>query len=156
MEKQAKQKKTQQNTGQKLAAIRIRGHTQINTKVEETLQMLRLYRANFCIIVPNTPVYEGMLKRAKDYLTWGEIDDDTFQKLVEKRGEEFNGRETDTAGKITYNDFIEINSKKLKRYFRLNSPKKGLGRKGMKQSFKNKGALGYRGSAINDLIKRML
>ena len=97
-----------------------------------------------------------MLKRAKDYITWGEIDNETFNMLVEKRGEEFNGRETDTKGKIKYPDFITLDNKKIKKYFRLNAPKKGFERKGIKHSFKEGGALGYRGEAINELIKRMV
>lgn len=140
----------------KLAAIRLRGLTQISTKIEDTLQMLRLYKVNYCMVVPNNPVYLGMLKKAKDYITWGEIDEETFRLLVEKRGEEFNGREHDYNGKLKYNDFMVINNKKLKKYFRLNAPRKGLGRKGIKHSFQQGGALGYRGDKINDLIKRML
>ena len=54
------------------------------------------------------------------------------------------------------NDFIVINDKKIKKYFRLNAPRKGFGRKGIKHTFKEGGALGYRGQAINDLIKRMV
>ena len=40
--------------------------------------------------------------------------------------------------------------------FTLNSPKGGFERKGIKFSFVNKGALGYRGNKINALIKKML
>ena len=139
-----------------LAAIRIRGRTQINTKIEDTMQMLRLYKNNYCCVLPNNSVYTGMLKRAKDYVTWGEIDDETFKTLVEKRGEQFNGRETDSKSKIKYNDFFVQDNKKLKRYFRLNAPRKGFGRKGIKHPFSDGGALGYRGEAINELIKRMV
>jgi len=140
----------------KFAAIRLKGLTQISTKIEDTLQGLRLYKVNYCTVVPNNPVYLGMLKKAKDYLTWGEIDDETFKLLVEKRGEQFNGRESDSNEKIKYNGFMELNGKKLKKYFRLNAPRKGLGRKGIKHSFQQGGALGYRGAKINELIKRML
>lgn len=141
---------------QKLAAIRVRGLTGIKIKVEDTLKMLRLHKKNYCCVFPNTPIYVGMLKKAKDYITWGEIDDETFNMLVEERGEEFKDRETDSKKKIKYNDFIVINNKKIKKYFRLNSPKKGFGRKGIKYPYKSGGALGYRGNAINDLIKRMV
>ena len=139
-----------------LAAVRIRGLTQINTQVADTLQSLRLYKNNFCCVIPDTPVYLGMLKKAKDYITWGEVSDETFRQLVEKRGEKFTGRETDSKGKIQYKDFMIIDNKKIKRYFRLNAPKKGFGRKGIKQSFQRGGALGYRGDTINELIKRMV
>ena len=139
-----------------LAAIRIRGRTMVRTTIVDAMNMLRLYKNNFCVVLPNTPTYVGMLKQAKDYITWGEIDDESFKLLVEKRGEEFYGRETDSKKLIKYNDYIVINNRKLKRYFRLNSPRKGFGRIGIKQSFQRGGALGYRGSKINDLIKRML
>lgn len=139
-----------------LAAIRIRGFSGVKKKVEDTLKMLRLYKKNYCCVLPNTPVYSGMLKKAKDYITWGELDDETFMVLVDRRGEEFNGRETDLKKKINYNDFFVVNNKKIKKYFRLNAPKKGFGRKGIKYPYQSGGALGYRAEAINDLIKRMV
>jgi large subunit ribosomal protein L30 len=139
-----------------LAAIRIRGFSGVKQAVESTLSILRLYRKNYCIVVPNSQIYAGMLKKAKDYITWGEIDDETFNALVAKRGEEFKERESDAHDKIKYNDFISINGKKIKKYFRLNAPRKGYGRKGIKHTFKEGGALGYRGNSINDLIKRMV
>ena len=141
---------------QKIAAIRIRGLNEIRTKVEDTLKLLRLYKKNYCCVLPNNPVYSGMLKKAKDYITWGEIDDETFNLLVSKRGEEFKGRESDSKEKINYNEFFVFNDKKFKKYFRLNPPRKGFGRKGIKHSFKEGGALGYRGEKINELIKRMI
>lgn len=139
-----------------LAAIRVRGLTGVKIKVNDTLKMLRLYKKNYCCVLPNNPAYIGMLKKAKDYITWGELDNETFKMLVEKRGEEFNGRETDSKNKIKYNEFFIIDNKKIKKYFRLNAPRKGFGRKGIKHTFKEGGALGYRGEAINDLIKRMV
>ena len=51
--------------------------------------------------------------------------------------------------KFKYTDIPEI-----KPLFRLNPPKKGY--EGVKKSFKNKGALGYRGKEINRLIERMI
>ena len=144
------------NVGGNIAAVRIRGRTMIRTTIEDAMKMLRLYKNNFCVVIPNNVTYIGMLKQAKDYITWGEIDDETFKLLVEKRGEEFHGRESDSKHKIKYNDYFVANNKKLKRYFRLNAPKKGFGRKGIKHPFSDGGALGYRGAAINDLIKRMI
>jgi large subunit ribosomal protein L30 len=134
----------------------VRGITGIKTKIEDTLNMLRLYKYNYCSVLPNNPIYAGMLKKAKDYITWGEIDDETFKILVDKRGEEFHGREEDSKGKIKYNDFVVANNKKIKKYFRLNPPRKGFERNGIKHSFQQGGALGYRGEKINDLIKRMV
>jgi len=141
---------------QRLAAIRVRGLTGVKSRVEDTLKMLRLYKNNYCAVFPNKQTYVGMLKMAKDYITWGELDDETFKTLVEKRGEEFKGRETDSKKKIKYNDFFVLDNKKFKKYFRLNPPRKGFERKGIKHTFKEGGALGYRGKEINELIKRMV
>lgn len=144
------------DNSKQLAAVRVRGLTGIKRDVVETMKMLRLYKNNFCSVLPNNKLYAGMLRRAKDYITWGELNEETFKTLVDKRGEEFVGRETDSKKKIKYNDFVIVNNKKIKKYFRLSPPRKGFERKGVKYSFQQGGALGYRGEKINDLIKRMI
>ncbi|MBI4452645.1 uL30 family ribosomal protein [Candidatus Woesearchaeota archaeon] len=139
----------------RIAAIRLRGRTQIKTKIEDTLKMLKLYKNNYCVVLQNTPNYIGMLKKSKDYLTWGEINDETFNILLDTRGEEFKGIEASPKNNQKHSKYFAHNNKKYKKYFRLSPPRKGLGRKGLKQSFNEGGALGYRGSKINELIKRM-
>ncbi len=140
----------------KIAVIRVRGPVRVKTKINDTLSMLRLYNKNCCVVVPATQAYLGMIKKSKDYVTYGEINDETFKILVEKKGEEYKGREKDSRGKITYNKFFVHDNKKYKKFFRLSPPKKGFERKGIKISFNAGGALGYRGEKINDLIKRMI
>lgn len=142
-------------TGKKLAVILVRGMDKVDYQTKDTLAMLRLHRKNHLVIINGTAPILGMVKKVKDYVTWGEIDDSTFKELVLKRGEEFLGRTTDSKKKYDY-DFTEINGKKYKPYFRLNPPQKGFGRKGIKMPFSRGGALGYRGVKINDLIQRML
>ncbi len=51
--------------------------------------------------------------------------------------------------KFRYKDIPNV-----KPIFRLSPPKNGY--EGIKRSFSNKGALGYRGKEINKLIKRMI
>ncbi len=140
----------------KIAVVRVRGSIRVNKKIEETMQSLRLYNNNFCAVIENNEKNLGMLKKAKDYITWGEIDDETYKLLIEKRGEEYKGREQDKKGKIKYKKFILVNGKKYKKFFRLNMPKKGFGRKGIKVPFSKGGALGNRAAKINDLIRRMV
>ncbi len=141
----------------RLAIIRVRGDVNLRKEIKDTLKLLRLYRKNFCVVVPANPSIMGMINKVKDYVTYGEIDDDTYKLLVEKRGEEYKGREEDKKGKIKYNKrFLLIDGKKIKPFFRLSPPEKGFGRKGIKVSFKAGGALGYRGEKINDLIRRMI
>jgi len=142
--------------GNKIAIVRVRGLTGVRYDIDNTLRKLNLYKRNYCVIVPKTDTYVGMIRKIKDYVTWGNIDESTYNALIEKRAKKYTGRVTDRKGKMKYNKFIDINGKKIKKIFRLNSPKKGYGRKGIKISFNNGGALGYRGDKIRDLIARMV
>jgi large subunit ribosomal protein L30 len=149
-------KETKTVKSQKIVLILVRGLINVRTPIKNTLKMLRLTRKNHCVVLDNNPVNSGMIKKVKDYVTWGEISEETFKELVEKRGEEYLGPETCSKGKIKYRGFFSHNGKKYKKFFRLNPPRKGFGRKGIKIPFKVGGGLGYRGEKINDLIKRMI
>ncbi|MBI5797566.1 50S ribosomal protein L30 [Candidatus Woesearchaeota archaeon] len=153
-----------------IAVIRIRGKTGVNKKVSDTLSMMRLYKQNGCVIIPNNPQYLGMIKKAKDYITWGEIDHDTLMLLFTKRArvagnkpltEEYVKTHTKTDIKTFIAEVFSCKRKLkdvpgLKLYFRLNPPIKGFERAGIKKPFSMGGSLGYRKERINDLIKRML
>lgn len=126
---------------EKIAIIRVRGLIGISSGIKDTLNMLNLYKKNYCVILPNNPNYLGMIKKVKDYVTWGNIDSETEKLLLEKRGRKVKNR-----------GCREV----MKKFFRLNSPRKGFGRKGIKLPFSVSGALGDRKEKINDLIKRMI
>ncbi len=136
----------------RFAVIRVRGINSVRGDIQKTLTSLRLYRKNFCVILQDSPAVRGMLQKAKDYITWGEVDDKTFLLLVEKRGELYAGR---TEGYHT-RKFVEVKGKKLKPYFRLHPPIGGFERKGIKKAVSVGGALGYRAEKINKLIQRMV
>jgi len=123
----------------KIAVIRIRGMIGIRKDIRDTLDMLKLHKKHFCVIFEKTPSNIGMIKKTKDYVTWGEIREDVLKELLSKRAEK-NPKDLE----------------RTKKFFRLNSPKKGFERKGIKVSFGKGGALGYRGEKINDLLKRMM
>ncbi len=140
-----------------LAAIRVRGVNRISHTMERTLQQLHLYRKNFCVVVPDTLSFRGMLAKVKDYITYGLIDDSTHKALIEKKGEKYNGLEEDKKGKITYDTrYIEIDNKKYKPFFRLQPPRGGFERKGTKKAFAVGGALGFRGENMKKLLERMM
>ncbi len=139
-----------------IAVVAVRGVVKAPQQVGDTLAMLNLHRKNHCIIVGTTPAIKGMVHKVKDYVTWGEISDATFTELVQQRGEEYKGRQTDIKEKYQYKGILNVNGRKYKKYFRLNPPRKGFGRKGIKVQFAAGGALGYRGEKMNDLIRRML
>jgi large subunit ribosomal protein L30 len=151
------------------AVIRVRGTVNIKPDIKKTMQLLRLTRANHCVLLEENAVYKGMLQMVKDYTTWGEINKETLTKLLSTRGkligdkpltEEYLKKaapyhsfeklsEAIMENKVKYKDIPEV-----KPLFRLNPPKKG--HRTVKRSFVNKGSLGYRKDAINLLIERML
>jgi len=115
----------------KIAVIRIRGPNKKGNAKNDTLDMLRLHRKNYCVILDKTPSILGMIKKIESIVTWGEIDDLTIKELKAKKGAE-------------------------SKFFRLAPPVGGFERKGIKTPFALGGAIGYRGDKIKDLIKRML
>jgi large subunit ribosomal protein L30 len=151
------------------AVIRVRGTVNIKPDIKKTMQLLRLTRANHCVLLEENEVYKGMLQIVKDYTTWGEINKETLTKMLSVRGkligdkpltEEYLKKaapyhsfeklsEAILENKVKYKDIPEV-----KPLFRLNPPKKG--HRTVKRSFVNKGSLGYRKENINTLIERML
>jgi large subunit ribosomal protein L30 len=134
-----KEPKPEVKTAAKYAVIRVRGLVRLNGKINDTMLMMHLYRKNYCVLIDKKEL--GMIKKVKDYVTYGEIDKETEALLIKEKQEKTINKE----GK-------EV----PKKFFRLCPPKKGFGRKGIKIAFSKSGALGYRGTKINDLIKRML
>lgn len=149
-----------------LAAVRVRGRTGIKGGISDTLDMLRLTRINHAVLVPETPSYSGMLRKAKDYITWGKIDQETLEELLEKRAmlpgrekvtlEYLKGTEYKSFQKLAQallDEKTRLEEVGIKPIFRLHPPRKGY--KDTKKAFNEGGTLGYRGEEINLLLKRM-
>ncbi|MGZ7095190.1 MAG: 50S ribosomal protein L30 [Methanobacterium sp.] len=151
-----------------IAAIRLRGRTGIKKDIANTLDMLKLTRINHAVLIEDNPSYNGMLQKAKDYITWGEIDQETVSKLLSKRGkitgnvkltEDYLKDNTDFSSVEELSKALADSGNKLedsgiKPVFRLHPPRKGY--ENIKKTFAESGSLGYRGDEINDLIKRMI
>lgn len=149
------------------AVIRIRGAVGTRKDLEDTLRMLRLKNVNNCVLVLETKEYLGMLRKAKDYITWGKIDKKTLSKLLEERGKILGNKSInkESLKEITGFDFDELsdalvkgkvnlkNFKNIKPVFRLNPPIHGY--KSTRLPFP-KGDLGNRGEKINELLERMI
>jgi large subunit ribosomal protein L30 len=151
------------------AVVRIRGTTKIKRDIEDTMRILNLTRVNHCVVVPEEESVKGMLEKAKDYITWGELSEQNLARMIKFRGRLEGGSPIDDnyvmenseftsimslAKSIVSGDFKFKDLKSVKPLFRLSPPKNGY--EGIKRSFRNGGALGYRGESINDLIERML
>jgi len=148
--------------------VRIRGGIDAQKTVKDTLTMLRMEKNNYATLIRDSPSYSGMLRKVKDYVTWGEPTSDVVKILLEKRGKLVGdakiteealkklGHESldALANAITLGEveFSQING--IKPFFRMHPPKKGFKRT-VKRPYNDHGELGYRGEAINELIKRM-
>lgn len=124
-----------QRTGenkQMIAVIRIRGQIGIKQDVKETLFRLRLRRKYVCVVIEPTKENLGMIKKIRNFASYGEISEETYEKLVEKRGKK------DKDGK-------------LKPFFRLHPPRGGAETK----LHYPKGILGEN-KEIDKLVERML
>ncbi|MCI4461502.1 MAG: 50S ribosomal protein L30 [Thermogladius sp.] len=153
------------------AVIRIRGIPDTPADVEHTLNLLRLRRKYSLVIYPkDLPGLEGMLMKVKDWVTWGEIDEETLALLLEKRGRVKGGLKLsrdilkkffnvdsfeELARKISSGEIVLHKQDVIKPVFRLHPPRGGF-KGSVKKPIGDHGELGYRGSGINDLIKRML
>jgi large subunit ribosomal protein L30 len=137
------------------AVVRIKGSAGTNKKIEDTLRMLNLDSPNRCVVIPETKEYLGMLKKAKDRITWGEIDKKTLSNLLEKRGKisEEKLKEMKMKDFDDLSDVLIKNQIKLKLIFRLNPPRHGF--KSTRLPYP-KGDLGFRKEKINELLERMI
>ena len=162
--------KTKTKSVQKpLAILRIRGRPGFPFYVQDTLKMLRLHKPQHVVIYEDSPSLRGMLQKAKDLITWGEIDLETLVLLLTKRGRlRGDQRLTDSyirkhtsfrniksfakaviEGKAKLNDVPD-----LKPVFRLHPPRRGY--KDVKHHVNEGGDLGYRGEDINRLLQAMI
>lgn len=122
----------------KIAIILLRSLCGMGKDVKDTLGMLHLSRRQHCSVFEDSSSLYGMLDKIKDYVTYGEISEDTYRLLCEKKGEK-----------------DPKDSSKLKNLYRLNSPKGGYERKGIKVTFVAGGALGKR-TDMDKLIGKMI
>ena len=119
----------------KIAVIRIKGQVGVKNPIFETLNRLRLKRKYVCVVFENpTEIQMGMVKKIRDFVSYGEIDDATHKEIVEKRG-------------------VKNKDGKLKPFFRLHPPRGGIDSK--KHFGVGRGVLGEN-KKINELIRRML
>ncbi len=154
-----------------VAIIRLRGTVNVRPDVNDTLRMLRLVRKYHLVIYSkDTPGLQGMLQKAKDWITWGEIDRSTLIELLRHRGRAPGNRKLtdeylrenlgvnsieELVDKIIMGQIKLNKCQKIKPVFRLHPPQGGF-KKSLRRQYNNGGELGYRGPAINELIKRML
>ncbi len=148
-------------------AVRIRGQVGVRPGIKKALDLSGLRRKHTAVVFQETSSNLGMLRKAKDFITFGIGDKETLAALIEKRGRLEGDKRIDKAALkgMKLKDFAELADKifsgaKLRDYgvkpfFRLHPPKGGF-KGSIKRAVTNKGELGDRGEGINLLFKRMI
>ncbi len=151
----------------RVVAVRVRGTVKVRKEIADTLTMLNLTKPHHAVVVDDRPTYLGMLDKTKDYITYGEIEQPVLEALLrkwarlqgdQKISDEYVKEKTgQTIKKFAANVMKfenELDDIGIKKVFRLHPPRKG--HKDIKRAFSQGGSLGYRGSEINDLVRRMM
>ena len=127
-------------------------------------------RDSHAVLVPKTDSYDGMLQKVKDYVTWGEVDEDTIGTLIKERGRMAgNHQVTDSVVKsssehstikslskaIASGEATTKDVEGMKPVFRLHPPRGSKGWGGITRAYSVGGALGFRGDGIGELAARM-
>lgn len=152
-----------------IAAVRIRGTVSASMQARETLQMLHLTRNNHAVLIDDRPSYLGMLKTARDYITYGEPSKEVVTMMIKEKGRIMGDKKlteeyAQKAGFKSLDDLAEATHTcrfeyrklpSIQPVFRLHPPSKGFKGK-IKRGYGSGGELGYRGEKINELLRRML
>jgi len=114
-----------------IAVVRISGQVGLRKEIKETLDRLRLKRKYSCVVFEKpTEIQLGMINHVRDFVAYGKIKEEDYEKLKEARGQ------------------------KGTNFFRLHPPRRGIDSK--KHFGVKKGVLGNHQDKINELIRRML
>jgi large subunit ribosomal protein L30 len=152
-----------------IVVLRLRGAAGLSRELRYVFNLMHLTKKYHATLMESNAERMGMVTKVKDYSTWGEVTPETISLLLRRRGR-LKGRK-----KLTENYVKEVlgftsipaladalhTSKvnlwklvEVKPLFRLTPPRKGL-RGSIRRPYPE-GELGYRGEAINRLIKRMV
>ena len=138
-----------------ICIIRIRGRVNVDWKIKETLERLRLGKKYSCVVLMNPNKEQlGMIKKLRDFVAFGNTSREVFEKLINTRGQKIDKKKKTDSKKIIEElekgkSYEALN---LKPFFRLHPPRGGID---SKKHFP-RGVLGDNGEKINDLILRML
>lgn len=159
------------STKNPILAVRLRGTASDNPDVQRTMESLKLQRTFQARLLDNTPSNLGMLRSAKVLVAWGEVNPDMLGRVLEKRGERDSADGLDDSflrllGKSSFEDLAtsivagetslhELLRAGLKVPFRFHPPRGGF-KRSLRRAATDGGELGYRGSDINVLAKRMI
>jgi len=153
-------------------AIRLKGEFGTPWSLGTALTTLHLKGKFNAVLIENNPESIGMLRRVKDYVTWGDVTTNDVAMLLKERGEFSGGAPmTDETvkkkfGEASVQDLASalmkgrVNLRALRQgglnpVFRLHPPSGGF-EGTIKRTYTSRGELGNRGPAIRALLNRMV
>src|SRR3989449_9843136 len=155
-------------------AVRIRGTVGDNPRMELALKSLGMESKFNARLVLGNPDMLGMLRKAKDQVTWGELEPETLEMILSKRAEKsgpgphrldegfarlhFKIQDLGDLAKQIIGGEIDLQRLWRDRgqcTTRINTTTRGC-KKSTKRPYNSSGELGYRGREINRLAKRMI
>jgi large subunit ribosomal protein L30 len=153
-------------------AVRLQGPVAVPQDIELSLRSLGLEKRFNASLLEKDDSTVGMLRHAKDYLTWGEVKPEDIAALLRECAELTGGASlTDKFVKENFGQesiqalvtaliqgqvgLSTMWQKGIKPLFRLHPPSGGFDAS-IKRPFGSEGELGYRGPEISGLLARML
>ena len=116
-----------------IAVVRIRGLRKVNPDIRKTLEYLNLSKPNYCVLLGDTKQNLGMLNKVRDYVAYGEVNEDFIFGLLKKRGKKGRKLAFKNSTKEELTEIVKSitsGKKKLKDFangvFKLRPPKKGF------------------------------
>ncbi len=138
-----------------ILVIRISGIPNVSDEMENSLTRIRLRRKYSAVLLKETKENLALLKKIRNLVAYGNIDDSTLKELIEKRAHPIkSGTKIDVEKVISSVGKKSLQDMGIKPFFRLHSPRGGIESK--KHFGVNKGVLGDNGKKINELVRRML
>lgn len=117
-----------------VAAVRLRGKVDVRGQIEKSMQLLGLRKKHALVVFEESPDIKGMLLKAKDFITFGPVKEETVKAVYKAKGIE--------------GDFNKENNP-----IHLAPPRGGF--KSIKRSVRAHGDLGRR-EEMDSLLKRMI
>lgn len=132
--------------------IRISGMVDVPDNIQEALYRLRLRRKYSAVLVRPTPEILKLLKIIRNFVAYGDINQETLKELIQKRA--FSKKKIDASKVVLELEKKDLQDLEIKPFFRLHPPRGGIDSK-LHFPIK-KGVLGDNKEKINDLVRRML
>jgi len=122
-----------------IAALRIRGKVDVRAQIRTTMDLLGLRKKHALIVLEDTPSVQGMLAKAKDFITYGPLSEATLLEIYKAKGIESPEK--------------AVKSPKEHNPLHLAPPRGGF--KSIKKSVGAHGDLGKR-EEMDSLLRRMI